>query len=240
LTAPERAWADPSIRAVSIAADPAAQGAFKMQTPSGALDGDVLVAALDLRLPAVVDVREPTGWTFLRRDGNPSGLGASLSQLLYYKVVGPNEPTSWRWTWNWFLPVAASGGIVAAAGVDGGSPPDASSGLYSYSVSSFAAESLTTTFADELVLGFFGNNTARGLIPPSAMTEAFGVGAPNLLDPVETEAAWFVQPSVGPTGDQWAADAEDRANKSNVGQLVALVPAVPPPPPPPPPPPRAR
>jgi hypothetical protein len=232
-TAPERAWADPSIRAVSSAADPAAAGTFAMQTPTGALPGDVLVAGLDLLVPESVEVTPPSGWTLIRREGKPSGLGAPFSQLLYYKVVGPYEPPLSIWSWNSGDPVAASGGIVAAAGVDGGSPPDASSGLYSNGVATFAAPSLTTSNADELLLAFFGSTGTNGLIPPSAMEELFDLAA--LGDDVETEASWFVQPFAGPSGDQWAADAAGSVNRSNVGQMVALEPAPPPPPPPPPP-----
>ena len=117
-TASERAWASPSVRATSSAADLTAADAFTLQTPVGALPGDVLVSGLDLRLPGTVEVTPPVGWILIRRDGRSNG---SFSQLLYYKVVGPFEPSFSTWTWNWSSSVAASGGIVAAAGVDGGS-----------------------------------------------------------------------------------------------------------------------
>ncbi|HEV8603467.1 MAG TPA: hypothetical protein VGQ68_08775, partial [Gaiellaceae bacterium] len=54
--ATERAWAQPGIRAVSTAADPIAAERFTLQIPIGALPGDVVVAALDLRLPGSVQV----------------------------------------------------------------------------------------------------------------------------------------------------------------------------------------
>ena len=118
-TVTERAWADPSIRAVSSAADPAAAGNFVLQTPSGALPGDVLVAALDLEVPESVEVTAPAGWTLIRRDGKPTGLGAPFSQFTYHKVVDAYEPVLSSWSWDSSNSVAASGGIVATAGVDG-------------------------------------------------------------------------------------------------------------------------
>ena len=82
-TAPERAWASPSIRATSSAADLAAAEAFTLQTPVGALPGDVLLSGLDLRLPGTVEVTPPVGRTPLnssRRQDERSLQPTSLLQ----------------------------------------------------------------------------------------------------------------------------------------------------------------
>ncbi len=113
------------------------------------------------------DDTAPAGWTLVRKNSNTGG--ASLTQVVYFRVAGPSEPASYSWT----LPfsTAAAGAILAYSGLDTASPILAHSGIYSPNVSLIPAPSVTTTVGGALVVGFFGNNGIRSPSPPNGMTE---------------------------------------------------------------------
>jgi Disaggregatase related/Protein of unknown function (DUF1565) len=185
--------------------------------PAAAAPGQVLIALLDIRLEGFRPITPPTGWTLVRRDSD-QGAGATLSQAVYYHVVGSSEPTSYAWQWP--SERSSAGGIVAYAGVDSSRPIDASSGRYTHNSSTVVAPSISTSSANDLVLAFFGSNTRHEITAPSQTSERFDVAA---APAVAAEGADFMPPALGATGDKTATLRQ--TDSSNIGQLIALRPA---------------
>jgi hypothetical protein len=184
--------------------------------PSGASAGHVLLASLDVRLDWWRSITPPAGWTLVRRESN-QGVGATLSQAVYYHVVQSSEPASY--TWRWPIERSSAGGILAYAGVDTARPVDASSGRFTSSSSRIPAPSVSTSSVNDRVIGFYGSNTTAGITSPSGTGERFDrAGSPS----VDAAGADFVQSTAGATGDKVATLAQ--SDSSNIGQLVALRP----------------
>src|SRR5205823_1939677 len=137
-------------RAASSAGNATASSLI-IPTPAAAQPGDVELAAVDTRgAPSVI---APAGWTLVRSDAN----GTTITQRVYVHVVGASEPASYSWTWG--SAQGASGGIVAYSGVDNANPVDVSGGQTGAGTA-VAAPSVTTTAANELLVGFFGTAAA--------------------------------------------------------------------------------
>src|SRR5215217_1925250 len=219
------AAAAPVFRGGSSASVSVPGEALSLPTPEGVQEGDVLVAALAVRVPGFVPLVAPPGWKLVRSDSNDP-LGASLTHALYIRVATGSEPATHTWSWTFSTLVGAAGGIVAYGGVDRANPVDTHSGRYSNAVASFAAPSVTTSASVELLLGFFASNGAGGLT--TDMTTRLQPIAALAGSDVELAAAELAQPQPGPSGDQTAADAHGNTNSSNIGQLLALRGAIPP------------
>ena len=153
-------------RNVPVLAPPASPGTFRSATsaasvpitsitvskPSGVTTNDVLLGMVSVRSGPTIT--PPSGWTLVRSDVN----GTSLTQAVYRKVAGGSEPSSYSWTFDG--PVSAVvGTIVAYSGVNTGTPVDVSGGQANASSTSVTAPSVTTTVANDMVVGFFGTST---------------------------------------------------------------------------------
>src|SRR5262245_33957469 len=106
-----------------------------------ALGGEMMVAAITVRLPAGAVLTPPADWTLIRRDSNIGG--SALTQGLYYKLATAFEPASY--TWRFSAAAGATGGITAFTGVDAQNPVEAHAGLYSANTRLIAAPSVTTS-----------------------------------------------------------------------------------------------
>ena len=185
-----------------------------IQQPPGAQIGDVLVAILDVK--AAPTVTPPAGWVLVSSTAN----GSNFRQLVYSRVVSETEPASHRWTFNESR--AASGVILAYAGVDSAHPVEtwtAGTG----STASITAPSATSTLAGAMLVGAFGINANATIAPPAGMTERGEIVSATRI---RTEMADIVLNASGPTGAKIATAA---AAAANVGQLIVLRPAGPPP-----------
>ena len=129
-----------------------------VQRPASTAGGDLLVASVSARMSGADSIVPPNGWTLIRRDSNaPPYL--SLTQALYYKVAGTSEPASYGWTLA--SSVSVAGSIVDVHGIDVSQPVDSHSGAFIPNSRSFVAPSITTTAADDVVLGFFSMTSSK-------------------------------------------------------------------------------
>ena len=178
--------------------------------PIGIAENDVLVAGITVQGNRTIT--PPTGWQSIRRDVQ----GTNLTQQLFYKVAGSNEPGLYTWTFS--ATDNAVGGIVPYVGVNTASPIDQSSGNVSTSNSAnVVATSITTTGANYMVVGFFGVNKNFTFTPDASMNEEWdrpgtGPGA------IASEAADYTAPA-GATGNKTAVAS---GSKEWIGQLVSL------------------
>jgi Right handed beta helix region len=198
--------------------------------PQGTAPGALLFAAVNTRLGASQTITAPAGWTLVRRTTN-SASGTSMSQATYFHVAGTTEPSSYSWRFSAWSTAVAS--VTGLNGVDPTTPIDGSTGLVSSNTATVTAPSVTTSQANDALLGVFGTSGGRSLTPPAGMSELFDWGCSgSWSNRVSLEGAFRIQAAPGPSGDQTAVSSASRGN--NIGQLVALRPLATPPPQPPP------
>jgi len=182
-------------------------------TPSGAIEGDVMVAAVNIASGAAIT--PPAGWEHVRTEGS----GTSLRQAVYVKVVGAGEPSSHTWTFAGS--VAASGVIVAYEGVDTTAPVVATSAGQANGRSASISAPSVEAVSSQLLVGFFGMPTNAQITPPAGMVEQ-AEALVNGKKKVSIEASDDVLVADGATGARSAL-----ANKPavSVGQVIVLRPA---------------
>ena len=184
-----------------------------LTTPAGVAANTVMVAGVAVR--GSVTVTAPAGWTLIRSDAN----GSSMKLLSYYRIATGSEPTSS--TWSFSSAKAAAGTITAYRGVDTTNPVDVANGLANLNDStSIVAPSVTTTGANERIIGLFAIMRATTITAPAGMDErGEATSSGGTEPPVTIESADTTQPAAQATGDKTAtAPVADR----NSGQLIAL------------------
>ncbi|MDQ1500885.1 MAG: hypothetical protein QOI86_4225 [Actinomycetota bacterium] len=200
-----------------------------LNTPAGAAAGDVLVAGVATRGGSDVTVVPPAGWILIRTDNNSNSLQLSS----YWHVAGSSEPATY--TWNLTASAdgtptskAAAGTISAYSGVDSVTPLDATGGQVDpNSTLSIVAPSITTTAANDRVVGLFTIANASNIDPPSgssAMTEIAEANS-NVSGQahVDIETADTTQATAGAAGTKTATGSGTAARTN--GQLIALRPS---------------
>src|SRR6266508_4078199 len=204
---------DPAITLRSAAAFADNNGGAASLTiykPIGVVVNDFLLAGIQVR--GIRTITPPAGWLEVRRDQQ----GSNLTQAIYYKVAGANEPGSYQFTFS--ASDKATGGILPYVGVDNSNPIDASSGNPSSSNSAnVTALSVNTSAANHVVAGFFGINRGATFTPPGGMTEEWDTQTTG-GGSVASEAADYTAPA-GATGNKTAVASSSQAW---IGQLVAL------------------
>lgn len=214
--------AAPMLSSTSTAATSTPSSSLSLAVPANIAAGDVMLAALAVRLPAGAPIATPPGWTVIRRDNNDP-LYASLAQALYFKVVSSSEPESYTWTWKFSQPVGAAGAILAYRGVDSLRPIDAHSGRSRSYTNQIVAPSVTTTAADDRVVAFFAHNGIKTTVSPLGTEERYDEPTRGGTSALRAKAADFVKAAAGATGDK-VAITSGSGSSSNIGQLVALSP----------------
>jgi hypothetical protein len=143
--------------------------------------------------------------------------GADLVKATFWHLVGPNEPGSYAWTFS--SASAASGVLVAYAGVDHAAPLEA----YTKASSSGTAVSTpsVSAAAGSMLVGFFGIATNATFNPPSGMTERGDVAVTSGSVKVASEAADRLLSEA----DAGARTATASKAAVSIGQLVVLRPA---------------
>ncbi len=194
----------------SMANNGGGAASLKLYKPIGSRANDFLLAMISIQGNRTITA--PAGWASVRR--TTQGAPATLTQQIFRKVVGANEPGSYTFTFS--ASDNASGGIIPYIGVDNASPIDASTGNPSPANSTgVTALSLNTTAANHRVVGFFGSNSASTFTPPAGMTERWDTRSTVSA----TSVADYTQAAAGPTGNKTATATLSAAW---IGQLVAL------------------
>ena len=184
--------------------------------PAGVALNDLMVAQVTLRGGTNNTLAAPACacWTLIRRDDATT----NLTQALYYHVATGAEPASYTWT----LSTAAqryTGGIIVYTGVNNASPVDVTSGAVDTSAGSanVQAPSVTTTLANDQILGLFGIRSNSTFTPPGGMTERWDTVGGGVSP--ASESADVSQAAIGASG---AKTAVATTAADWVGQLVAL------------------
>jgi hypothetical protein len=154
-----RAGAD--IVAATEAQSPGASS-IDLDKPSGVRSGDLLVAAIEVRGQASINA--PDGWQRLRSDQ----FSSTVQLTTYVRVVGENEPSSYRWVLGRPDPVVAI--LVAVRGA-GNDAIDAANGRTDAKQTSIPAPDGVAAQDASLVLAIFGAARATSVTPPTGMTE---------------------------------------------------------------------
>lgn len=215
-------------RTIPALSPPATPGTFRAATsaasvpitsitvakPAGVTTNDVLLGAVTVR--SALAITPPAGWTLVRSDVN----GSSITQAVYSRVAGGSEPPNYTWTFAG--PVTGTvGAIDAYSGVNTTTPVDVSGGQANASSASVTAPSVTTTVANDMVVGFFGTANDATFTVASGMTERTDILAHTVSDS-SAESADVVKATAGATGTRVATASKSAVN---IGQLVALKPS---------------
>jgi uncharacterized repeat protein (TIGR01451 family) len=179
--------------------------------PAGTQQDDVLVAAVYWDNSAPNTITPPSGFTLIRQDAGATTQAVSL----YYHVASGTEPATYTW-----LATRSSGftGIVAAySNVDIANPIDAHGGQTG-SGTSATAPSITTSTADDVLVGVWSSwNSNLSLTPPGGMTTRQSYSRSDPLTFAERAA-----PAAGATGTSTATAS---ANPNTwTAQVLALRP----------------
>ena len=184
-----------------------------LPAPAGVTAGDVLVATIDLRGKPKITV--PAGWRLLRSDLT----GRHLTKATYVRVAGPEEPVSYRWSFNKSVR-AAAGVMVAVQGVDPAAPVAAVSGAPGDGSATLVAPAADTATGSG-VLAVFGLDDDATIAPPAGMVMVDEHAVDAAVD-VTSGVTFGVQAVTGSTGTKVATASRSGAS---VGHLVVLRPA---------------
>lgn len=206
----------PIFRAATSAGATSGVLSLKINKPAGTAQGDVLVAAIAIR-PSTATVTAPSGWTLLRRINNSSGNSGSL--VVYYKVATASEATNYSWSFN--ASSGSAGGIRGFSNVDTANPIDVDAGQNTGSGLTLPAPSVTTRYANDMIVTSHEFSSAATFTPPNGMTEAFEAtsdAAPNSAG-VSMEGNYQLQGAIGVTGTR-TATANANADTGNAHTLA--------------------
>ena len=145
-------------------------GRLTIDQPAGTSAGDVLVACLALNGTSVSSTGVPDGWT---RIATTTGTGQNNPRVYgYYKIAGASEPASYHWDYS--KSVTSSGGIARYTGASG--PEDEVSIASGPSATTATLPGITTTSADDVLLGCMGLNsgaTSITITAPPGMSQVW-------------------------------------------------------------------
>jgi protocatechuate 3,4-dioxygenase beta subunit len=213
-------YQQPYVAFRSAACGYAASGVLKLtiNKPAGTQPGDVMVASIGTRPSSVVNTA-PAGWTLVRDLNNTIVSGNSSGLDVYYKVAGTSEPASYNWTFS--TSAGSAGGIQSFSGVDALNPIDVEAGQNTPVTLSVTAPSVTTRYANDMVVTSHEIASLAGFTPPYGMTEAFDAmsGTVRGAVGVAVEGNYRLQKTVGATGTATATASND-ADTGNADTLA--------------------
>jgi len=139
---------------------------ISVNAPAGVVPGDVLVATVAKSGAEVLTT--PAGWTKV-----DSVLDNSTMYLgLYWRVAASGDPASFSWTWAGGTSRYGAGGITAYMDVDNDNPVDGHAPAGVSNTTSFPAPTVTTTFANDMIVtAHTVNANNSNWTPPAGMTE---------------------------------------------------------------------
>ena len=175
--------------------------------------GDFMIVQITARGATLPTITAPAGWTTLRTD---SSAGA-IRQAVYYKFAVAGEPGATR---NWTLSSSqrAAAGMMVFRGVDPIAPIDVHAGRANAASTTVTGPTITTNFAEDMLVAFFGTATNTSFSPLASLTERYDLGTgggPNGA----TEAGGYFLLGAPVTTTRSATTA---GVAINIAQLVAL------------------
>ncbi len=154
--------------------------------PTGVVSGHVMLATITATGTGALTA--PGGWAAVKN----TTLSTTMRQATYYKVAGGSEPASYSWGLG--TTRQASGGIGDYSGVNATAPIDASASETGASGNA-TISSVTTSAANDKVLGPVGFGTTTTVTADASTTERYDLASPSTT----TEAADFDQAAAGAT-----------------------------------------
>jgi hypothetical protein len=137
--------------------DGASGTTFVPSKPAGVVSGDYMLAWVEAIGTSLTVSSAPSGWTLIQSEtGN-----ANILSVLYAKVAGGSEPSSYTWT----LSNSVKGRVTISAytGVDNTTPIDATAhGTASLNVTTAPPAVTATLTGDWLVYSAFGRHSFAG------------------------------------------------------------------------------
>lgn len=187
--------------------------------PTGTTSGDLLIAGITFNGGSNMTITAPSGWTLILRTNNGTNVGIAT----YHKIAGASEPSDYSWTINNGSSSSTergAGGIARYTGVYATSPIDVSAGASGSGDNSAEAPSVTTNFANDVVVAFYGVGDNLSFGQPSGTTERYDVTHSDSNGP-GTSAADFTQAVAGATGTK-QSDISGNSDEVWVAQQVAI------------------
>lgn len=236
-----------------------------LQTPVETAPGDLMLAlfTLDDGTPnktGYTSIAAPPGWTLVSDaagnivdQNSTDSTGFGVHQAMYYRIATSSEPAAvtdpackslpGNYIWHFSNSnnantngIRVTAGVVIYRGVDAANPIDVVSTAAALSTNAITALSVTTTTANDTLLGLFGltsNVGNQGLTAPAGMTIPQGIndGANGAVTPYNQQSgagpngvsqllAEEVFAGPGATGNRIATGTF--SNQPAVGQLIAI------------------
>ena len=166
-----------------------------MPVPSGVVAGDVLITSVHADGSSSTAFTPPSGWTSIYNGTENFG----YSQV-YWRVAGSSEPASYTWTLG--ATRKAVGQMGAYLGVDTAAPVETSATGGGTSGTTATAPTITTTFANSLVVMGMSAYPAGSftITPPTGTTarpQTFTTGGGSVLG---TQSVDYTRATAGATG----------------------------------------
>jgi parallel beta-helix repeat protein len=215
LNPPAAAAIPPTLQGVATAT--AEDRTLVVRRPAGVKAGDFLVVCIAIK--GHPETLRPPGWHLLRRDDITIASGKRLmSQRVFYRFAGADEPRSYLWRLTDSARSAA--GILAYRGVERSAPIHTHAGVVGRGARWIGAPKIRTTTPDVLVVGCYGKLGQHPAQPPPPTTERFDIarGGERGLSIVGID---LVAPRPGTAGPSVATSAE---RTRAVGELIGLTP----------------
>lgn len=176
-----------------------------LSKPTGTVEGDVIVAALNFG--GMATVTPPANWNLIRRVDNDDSTN-DVSLAVYYKIATGSEPTSYTFTFS--MSLTSAGIITSYYSMDTASLVDTSNSQTSGSTESttqtFTVPSITTSYGQEYIVAFAANYATN---TGGTWTNDLGNGLTEFTERTNSrrmiQGADVVKTSAGATGTYTAA-----------------------------------
>ena len=183
---------------------------LSLTIPSSANVGDLLLATIAVQ-SSNASITPPFNWALISNGGT-----GQLTQNIYWAVVELGDPGS-TVTWSYASAAASSGGITAISNVDTAAPIDiySSSGEATQNMI-FIPASVSTTVADDLIVGVFSITGTNSITLPGTLTSVYQINPANSPD---TAVGVTVQAMPGSTGP-FTATATNTGDTSGIALAI--------------------
>lgn len=159
--------------------------------PTGIASGNLLVSCWVI-IGNAVSMTPPAGWDLQKRHDS----GTTDSALLYTRIAGGSEPSTYEWTAGSAVTAAQCTTIVT--GHDAGTPMDATPSGNGGNGTTVTATGITTVTADTILFFQAGTNSGTYLCSlPTGFTNLYGPGSGT----PRFRVAYKAQAATGATGD---------------------------------------
>ncbi|HSC95728.1 MAG TPA: DUF6701 domain-containing protein [Burkholderiales bacterium] len=192
-------------------------------TPAGTVLNDMMLAVVTVR-GAGQTINLPAGWTAVA--GLSSSVGGNLNQRVFYRVATAAEPASHAFSWT--VSDRGLAAVVTYRNVDFTTPIDAAGAQTSAASTNIVAPSISTTVANTMLVGFFGDaHSGASFTTPAGMMNIFGAGSEPASGAGPNGARTLIAEELrAPTGATGPRTAVSSQNVANIGHILALRPAV--------------